>query len=185
MYVNVMSESSPYNLLSELAARARQAAIELPPEADAQTHWTGLGFNLLGQRFVAPMDEVSELMRVPATSRIPGVKNFVLGIGNVRGKLMAVLDLALFFGESSHLPRSQRRVLSIEDEELYLGFAIDDSLGMQHFPSDTFNSEVPEVPEVFTSFTRGSFQVAGITWPIMSLKALADDPRLERLAGIH
>ena len=100
-----MNESSPFVLLSGLASRARQAAIDLPPEADAQAHWTGLGFNLLGQRFVAPMDEVSELMRVPVTTRIPGVKNFVLGIGNVRGRLMAVLDLAPELPESPGLMR--------------------------------------------------------------------------------
>ena len=87
-----MSEANPFSTLNSLAERARTTAIELPPIQDTRTHANGLGFNLLGQRFVSSMDDVSELMRVPQTTRIPGVKNFVLGVGNVRGRLMTVIS---------------------------------------------------------------------------------------------
>ena len=88
-------------MLSDLAGKARLSAIDLPSAQAAQTHWAGLGFNLLGQRCVTSMEEVSELMRVPPATRVPGVKNFVAGVGNVRGRLMVVVDLALFFGQPS------------------------------------------------------------------------------------
>ncbi len=180
-----MAEASPFSILTDLAERARAAALELPPVQATATHFTGLGFNLLGQRFVAPMDEVGELMSVPKTTRIPGVKNFVLGVGNVRGRLMSVMDLAIFFGQASALPRAQRRLLAIEDEENLLGFVIDDSFGMQHFPSDAFSEEAAEVPEMFNSYVRGVYEVAGIQWPVLSLAAVASDPRLEKLAITH
>lgn len=180
-----MSEPTPFSILTNLAAKARAAAIELPPVQATQTHFTGLGFNLLGQRFVAPMDEVGELMSVPRTTRIPGVKNFVLGVGNVRGRLMSVMDLAIFFGQASSLPRAQRRLLAVEDEENLLGFVIDDSFGMQHFPSDAFSDEATDVPEMFSSYVRGEYQVAGIQWPVLSLSAITSDPRLEKLAVTH
>ena len=177
-----MSDTTPFNLLSRLAKKARDTAIELPAAQATQSHATGLGFNLLGQRFVASMDEVSELMRVPQATRVPGVKNFVLGVGNVRGRLMTVLDLALFFGEVSKLPRAQRRVLAVEDEENLIGFMIDDSFGMQHFPSDTYLEEADDVPEMFRNFVSGAYLIAGVQWPVLSLTALANDPRLENLA---
>lgn len=177
-----MSDLSAFKLLQELADKARETAIDLPAAQSAQTHSTALGFNLLGQRFVASMDEISELMRVPAATRVPGVKNFVMGVGNVRGRLMTVLDLALFFGEPSRLPRAQRRLLAVEDEENLIGFMIDDSFGMQHFPSDSFTEEAEDVPEMFSDFVRGAYLVAGVQWPLLSLSALASDSRLEKLA---
>ena len=95
---------------------------------------------------------------------------------------MTVIDLALFFGQASTLPRGQRRVLAIEDEENLLGFMIDDSFGMQHFPSDAFSDHAENVPEMFASFVQGSYQIAGVDWPVLSLATLSGDPRLEKLA---
>ena len=95
---------------------------------------------------------------------------------------MTVIDLALFFGQASSLPRAQRRVLAIEDEENLLGFMIDDSFGMQHFPSDAFSEKAEEVPEMFTSFVQGSYHIAGVVWPVLSLASLSGDPRLDNLA---
>ena len=180
-----MSEISPFEMLSGVAEKARRHAIDLPPVQAAQTHSTALGFNLLGQRFVTSMAEVSELMRVPQATRVPGVKNFVIGVGNVRGRLMVVVDLALFFGQPSKLARAQRRVLAVEDEEHLMGFIIDDSFGMQHFPSDAYSEQAEDVPEMFQKYVQGSYEVAGVQWPVMSLAALSDDPRLGKLAVSH
>lgn len=178
-----MSVSVAFNMLAEMADTARSQGLELPPEQSTQTHSTGLGFNLLDQRFVATMDDVSELMRVPQTTRIPGVKNFVLGVANVRGRLMTVLDLALLFGQASTLPRAQRRVLAVDDDEQLMGFVIDDSHGMQHFPADAYDEQGEvEVPEIIQPFVRGTYSIAGVQWPLLSLKAIAEDPRLEKLA---
>ncbi len=176
-----MSDMSPFATLVALADRSQQLALELPSKGDTQTHWNGLGFSLLGHRFVAPMSEVGELMRVPSSTRLPGVKHFVIGVANVRGRLMAILDLAAFFGSSKSTSRGQRRVLAIEDEEQYLGFIVDESLGMQHFPQDAFEETV-EVEEMFQPFIKGGYRVAGIAWPVLSLEALAEDPDLEKLA---
>lgn len=184
-----MSDSPAFNALQDLAARARGAAIELPAVQAAQTHSTALGFSLLEQRFVAVSGEVSEMMRAPQVTRVPGVKNFVVGVGNVRGRLMIVVDLALFFGQASSQPRNQRRVLAVEDDdnENYIGFMVDESYGMQHFPSDSFeeSSDEVEVNEMFTDFVRGSYLIAGTRWPVLSLRAVAADPRLEKLAIAH
>ncbi len=177
-----MNESSPFEILANLATRSREVSCELPATEMAQTHWTGIGFSLLEQRFVVAMDEVAELMRVPQATRVPGVKNFVLGVANVRGRLMAILDLAVFFGERSRHARTQRRILAYEEDERYVGFVVDESLGMQHFPSDSYSEEVDDVVGMFRPYTTGSYRTAGTVWPIISLSAVASDPDLEKLA---
>ena len=97
---------------------------------------------------------------------------------------MAVLDLAMFFDQASTLPNALRRVLALEQDEEYVGFIVDDSLGMQHFPSEAFDEDVSEIDEKFWPFLQGSYRVAGTQWPVLSLAALADDPRLETLAQV-
>ncbi len=174
--------NNAFGALVDLASRSAEVWQELPAANCEQTHWTGLGFNVLGHRFVVPMDEVAELMRVPSATRLPGVKHFVVGVGNVRGRLMAILDLAMYFGEPSQLASSQRRVLAYEQDEHYVGFIIDESYGMQHFPSEAFDEDVSDVAEIFQPYLQGSYRVAGTQWPVLSLVALAEDPKLEKLA---
>lgn len=176
-----MSES-PYEQLYQLALRSQQIDVELPSRKNAQTHWNGLGFSMLGQRFVAPMAEVGELLRIPQTTNLPGVKSFVVGVANVRGRLIVVIDLAAFFGEASTLARAQRRVLAVEEGEQYFGFIVDESLGMQHFPSEAYATTVEEVDERFAPFLNGCYTVSGTIWPVFSLFKLAQHPALEKLA---
>ncbi|MFT5209376.1 MAG: twitching motility protein PilI [Flavobacterium sp.] len=176
-----MSGLSPYATLLALAERSQSVAIELPAKENARTHWNGLGFSLLGHRFVVPMSEVAELMLVPQTTRLPGVKHFVLGIANVRGKLMALLDLPAYFGGTRLGALDRRRVMAIESDEQYFGFIVDESLGMQHFPQDAYEDSI-EVDEMFRPFVKGGYNVAGTAWPVLSLFALAADSNFEKLA---
>lgn len=176
-----MTDVDPFAVLLAIAERSRAHALELPPKENAQTHWNGLGFSLLGQRFVAPMGEIGELMQVPIATRLPGVKHFVNGIANVRGRLMAILDLAIYFGTPSPKPLPQRRIFAVESGEVYLGFIVDESLGMQQFPQETFADEV-EVADMFKPYVKGGYQVGGNNWPILSLTALAADEDFSQLA---
>ena len=178
-----MSQLTAFSALVALAERSQQLALELPAKENAQTHWQGLGFSLLGQQFVAPMSEVAELLRVPTATRLPGVKHFVLGIANVRGKLMALLDLAAFFESENvtSLARSQRRVLAVEGDEQYIGFIIDESLGMRHFPRDAYRDEV-SVEDMFKPFVSGGYEMGGAVWPVLSLASLAADSKFENLS---
>lgn len=174
--------TSSFDTLYSIAERSQKVAIELPARENAQTHWNGLGFSLMGQRFVVPMAEVAELLRVPQTTNLPGVKSFVLGVANVRGRLLVVVDVAAFFGESSAFARAQRRILACEVEEQYFGFMVDEGLGMQHFPRDAFSESAEGVDDKFSPYISGYYTVGGTVWPIFSLARLAEDPALEKLA---
>lgn len=177
-----MSEISPFASLLGIARRSQAAAQPLPAKEAAQTHWVGLGFRLLEQQFVVAMDELAELMRVPQTTRLPGVKSWVNGVANVRGRLMAVVDLSAYLGRPSTAPKGQRRILVVEGEELYIGYMVDEALGILHFPSDSYRQGGIELAEVLNPYLEGAYQVAGTVWPVLSLVRLAKDPNLQRLA---
>jgi twitching motility protein PilI len=179
-----MSEDKPFQQLLALAKRSRQFETPLPAKENARTHWNGLGFSLLGSRLVVPMSEVDELMRAPQTTRLTGVKNFVVGVANVRGRLLVVLDVALFFGEASSFPKAQRRILAVEVDERYFGFMVDESLGMQHLPSEAFSESARDVDPRFAPFVKGCYVTGGAVWPVFSLARLAEDPSLETLAEV-
>ncbi len=146
-----------FQALVNLAHRSKRSAKGLPAQKDITPHWSGVGFSLLNCRFVAPMGVVSEMLEVPPYTHLPGVKSWVRGVANVRGRLLPLFDMADFFGERLLGQRKQRRVLILETENLYSGLIVDRVFGMQHFPIDTFIDDVTGVPAPMKPFVVGCY----------------------------
>lgn len=171
----------PFQTLVSIAQRSQNIAQELPPKEDFQAHWMGLGFRLHENLFVVPLEEVLELMHVPHTTHLPGVKNWIAGVANVRGRLMTLIDFGLFFGQRSKRSKAQARIFVVEGEDMYYGLIVDESMGMQHFSSDSRSDEVKGVDEKYLPYVHYSFHAAGLQWPVMSLSAVAQKIRSESL----
>ncbi len=52
------SPIEPFATLLDMAQRSVAAAQGLPAQKNSQPEWSGIGFRLVGHRFVAPMGEI-------------------------------------------------------------------------------------------------------------------------------
>ena len=174
----------PFSALMEIAAKGQKFAAGLPAQVEIQAQWSGVGFMLCGERFIAPLTEVSELLGVPKFTTLPGVKSWVKGVANVRGRLLPIIDLNGFFGFSSLTPQARHRVLVLEQEEIYNGLIVDQVFGMHHFSVDTFKDEVEVRNQFLAPYLRGSYEKNDERWTIFSLGDLAKDPNFYEVQEI-
>ena len=163
--------------LVSIAGRSLKHAQGLPAQVDIKPHWSGVGFKLLGQHFVAPLGEVVESLEVPSYARIPGVQSWVRGVSNVRGRLLPILDLNSFFDQHSASARKRRRVIIVELGDVYSGLVVDEVLGMQHFPMDSYSSEGAAVATEIQPYIKGFYNQLDVEWAVFSLHALASSDR--------
>jgi twitching motility protein PilI len=173
----------PFAALIALAQSSVQHAHGLPAQVDIKPHWTGVGFTLAGQRLVAPMAEVAEILSVPNITRLPGVKPWVRGVANVRGRLLPLLDLEIFFGGALSGGRKQHRVLALEFGDLYSGLIVSEVHGMQHFPVDSFHNDIPEALAPVQPFLAGAYRQRDLDWAVFSPFRLARDERFFNAAA--
>jgi len=172
------AQAAPFAVLTDIAQRSRALAAGLPEQQEAVELWNGIGFVLAGDRYVAPMGEVSEILHVPRFTHIPGVQPFLLGAANVRGRLLPLVDLATFF----NIPRSsrsqrERRVLVVEQGDIFSGLVVDSVLGMQYFATDSFKDAPEGVPESVQPFVNGGYERNEEVWKVFSAIDLLDDER--------
>ena len=81
---------------AELGAAADGPAAAAPePAAPERRH---LLFSLAGTRYAVRLDHLVELGLPPATAMLPNVPSWLRGVANLRGDILAVVDLAEFFG---------------------------------------------------------------------------------------
>ena len=183
------AQPAAFTALLDLALRSRSAARGLPAQSKAVPHWSGIGFQLMNRLMVAPLGEFSELLELPAYTKLPGVQPWVLGVANVRGRLLPLFDMAAFFGGRLEGQRKKHRVLVLEAEGLYSGLVVDAALGMQHFPVETFSNTVAETEEMLRSYVKGSYsQGRGASanpdqrWYVFTPALLTQDPRFVNAA---
>lgn len=180
-----MSENSAYKALTSLAALSRRSAKGLPAQVDVVPRWSGVGFAFLGTRFVTPMGQMSELLEVPTSTKLPGVQPWVIGLSNVRGRLLPLFDLPRFFGGVGSGIKKNHRVLVLETESLYSGIVVDRAFGMQHFAADRFGEVETELKDEIKPFVKGAYRDSrGDEWCVFNLLTLAEDPRFVNVAVV-
>lgn len=171
-----MVRQSPLQLLLGLDRRYRRHAESLPAQQENREIWSGIGFRMDGQYYVAPMSEVGEVLPEPRYTQLPGVKNWIMGVANVRGRLLPVMDLGAFLGLRLTDNRKHRRIMVLEYQGLFAGLTVDEVLGMQHFDVSSFDEVVGGIPDSVRPYVHGTFQREH-DWIVFSPHVLAGDER--------
>ncbi|OLF50947.1 chemotaxis protein CheW [Pseudomonas chlororaphis] len=172
-----MAESqTAFELLLEIDQRCRLLAADLPSQETRQHGWSGIGFRLGEHWYVAPMGEVSEVLHEPRYTLLPGVKPWVKGVANLRGRLLPIMDLCGFFGHELSALRKQRRVLVVEHKEVFAGLMVDEVAGMQHFQQSRLETGADDGEQGgIAPYLRGYFPCEPV-WRVFSPFALAQSP---------
>jgi len=103
------------------------------------------------ERFCLPVLEVEEVVDWPPVTRVPLSPPFLMGVFNLRGAIIPVVDIAVTEGRRPGLlPRSIIvSVLAAEDqnEELHVGIAADEVIGTYPaFEDALLEHTPPEMP---------------------------------------
>lgn len=171
------SPSSPFELLLDIATRARSGGEEAQARLRIQPHWSGVGFSLLGQRLVAPMGEVTEILKLPELTRLPRVQPWVRGVANIRGRLLPIVCLAGFFGGRPSLNWRSHRALVVEHGDIYCALQVDEVHGLKHFGAEAFREEARPESAALATVTRGAYAAGDGDWSIFRPELLLNDSR--------
>ncbi len=173
----------PFDLLAGIQrACASGRALALPETVADPRMSTGIGFLLHGQRMVAPMDEVAEIISVPKYTRLPGVKPWVLGVANLRGRLLPVYDLEALVGSNRGSPKRQRRVLAVDMGDHYCGLLVSKVFGMQRVAEATDTLSSAGVSSEMGPYIEGAYWRDEVLWTRISARRLAQGPLLQQIA---
>lgn len=171
-----------YSILVELDSLSKRKASALPSAQEVKAIWSGIGFRMGNTRFVASMAEVAEVIPVPSFTIVPGVKNWVRGISNVRGRLLPIMDLTSFLQTKSSDREQNQRILIVDKGEMYSGLVVDEVMGMQHFEVDTFQEKPESCGEQVDQYLSGAYLRDNEPWYVFNLYQLADDPQFLQAA---
>ncbi|MFC4727717.1 chemotaxis protein CheW [Coralloluteibacterium thermophilus] len=172
---------SPFEILAAYEARSLVHVAGLPEEADAPGHWRGVGFRIGARRLVSAFDEVIEILPMPQVTPVPGAQPWMLGVANLRGTLLPVVDLKLFLeGERTVLHEGQR-VLVMRQPGGDVAVLIDELYGQRGFHDE--HAVAPEVEGRYRHFVERAYLLDGQVWSVFDMTRLARTPEFRQAAA--
>jgi purine-binding chemotaxis protein CheW len=98
---------------------------ELPESVSHKKLLRVLVFSLGKENYCIDVRQAKEVMRVPETTRVPNVPAFVLGVANLRGEIISILDTHYFFGLESQGKSQEVRVIVTDLSGETVGLRVD------------------------------------------------------------
>jgi twitching motility protein PilI len=169
--------SDPFQRLQEIERLCSNSAELLPNLDSHEDDWTGIGFTLGDIELLSTMGDVTEILDPPEYTKVPGVKSWVVGIANVRGSLLPLIDLRSFVTGEKVQNIKKSRVLVVRHGGSSTGLVVDDVLGMRHFALSEQVYELPDVEVLLKPYITQAFQRDDKNWPVFSFNALVEDDR--------
>jgi twitching motility protein PilI len=156
--------------------RGRAATASPGAQAVGGDEWVGIAVRMGGEMYLLSREEVREVLSFPAPlTRVPGAPSWILGIANVRGQLLPIIDLRQFLGGGVTPVSRNARVVVANHREIPAGLLVDEVLGFRRFAEHEFMAEVPATIVPCAPFLAGSFLHEGAPRPVLSLRKLLED----------
>jgi len=152
-----------------LVELARRAGIPNPEQLNDLTRMIGVDpaaervpqliLFLLGTVECAlPADAVQGIERITEITPIPNTAPWVLGVVQVWGSIVSVVDLRSFFGLTPEPLSTRNRLLVLTMKDMTIGFLVDFVTEMR--PTDnTVAMDDPTIPQWLQPFAEGSFHL--------------------------
>ncbi len=166
-----------FQLLKNIEQKCLESAKDMPSVDGATDEWTGIGFKIDNTNLLSNMGEVAEILDTPPFTRVPGVKPWVIGIANVRGGLLPLMDLKQFVTGEPIKNLNSARVMVVNHNGLHTGLIVEEVQGMRHFSTDEQAFELPDMNNHLRPYIRQAFQKDNEFWPVFSMHALVEDER--------
>jgi purine-binding chemotaxis protein CheW len=112
-------------------------------------------FRLASETYGIASAFVREVYPLKDFTPLPGTPPFVLGIINVRGQILSVVDLKTFFNLPARGLGELNQVIILRDNRMEFGILADDILGTYAIPLEAIQPAPPTVSGIGAEYLRG------------------------------
>ena len=163
----------PFEVLQEMERRSRAA--HAGQSTDVSAEWVGVAFRIGEEQFVADRNQVREVLMLPEEiTRVPGSRRWLLGIANLRGHLLPLIDVKLLLGSGRTSLRRGARVISVNHREVPAGIVVDEVMGFRRFMDHEYSEEAVKTIVRCENFLAGSYRRGEDCWPVFNLFDLVE-----------
>lgn len=111
-------------------------------------------FSINKQLFALPIEEVIEIIRVQVITEVPGIKGYISGMINLRGKIIPVVHLRKRYNMVAGNFTKKTRIVIIEDNGEDIGLIVDEVVMVTYVNENDFEPTL----DMFNSLEKDCFK---------------------------
>lgn len=150
-----MEQINPEQEHSILKKRAQALAVEKKDNIVQQESVEVIKFLLASETYGIETSFVREACPLKSYTELPGVPSFILGIINVRGQIISVVDLKRFFNLPEKGLGELNKVIIIRDGQMEFGILADSIYGTFLLPVDSIRTSFPRINGIGSDYLKG------------------------------
>jgi purine-binding chemotaxis protein CheW len=127
-------------------------------------------------RAAVPLDRAVEIGRHPRITPLPNLPGWLLGVGNVRGEIVSMVDLAAFLGMDRPRSAHRRRFIVVRNLDMRVGLVVDRILGIRSLEPAGESAGGPET--TWHRFVCAERVLPGGVLHMIDLESLLSDPEM-------
>jgi purine-binding chemotaxis protein CheW len=158
-----------------LQARAEELAVEHREEGIDENAIEVLEFILANEHYAVESVYIREVYPMREFTQIPGTPPFVLGLINIRGQILSVIDIRRFFDLPVKGLSDLNRVMVIETPKMEMGILADRIIGVRRVPQDTLQPSLPTLTGIRADYLRG---ISSDGLVVLDVQKMVSDPKL-------
>jgi len=138
-----------------LRERARLLAREPEDQRPSAGCLDAVEFLLAYEHYGIESSYVREVYPLRELTALPGTPPFVLGVTNVRGQILSVMDIKRFFDLPDKGLTDLNKIIIVRTEAMELGILADAILGMRVVATEELQSSLPTLTGIRAEYLRG------------------------------
>jgi len=138
-----------------LKERARALAEGSAEEEDETQYVDILEFLLAHERYAIELIHIQEVCQLNELTPVPGTPSFVLGVINVRSRILSLIDLKKFFDLPEKGITNLNKVIILSSPEMEFGILADSILGARSIPAKSIQESLPTLTGIRAKFLKG------------------------------
>ena len=149
---SILDPEEKIKILKERAKRLSREAERIEEEKD---RLEVVEFVLAYENYAIESEYVSEVYPLKEFTPLPCTPDFVLGIINVRGRIISIVDLKKFFDLPEKGIADLNRIIIIQSDQNELGILADSISGVRSIPIDEIQSSLPTLTGIREEYLKG------------------------------
>ena len=164
------------SILTEMREEYWQGLAET--EAASEERLECITFSLGGETYAFETVYATEVIQMPKLVRLPRVQEIIVGVFNLRGEIMAAIDIRPLLGLPREPITASGRIIVLKSEKFSTGLIIEGVQGVESLSVDTFEPAVKSLTGAQREFIRGQIDSGGRLVMLLDVMKLMASPEI-------
>lgn len=128
-----------------------------------------LAFKLGDESYCINLSSSKELIRIDSLTKVPNTPAFIMGVINLRGEIISVLDVRGFLNQQTPDKIGDQMVFITDVTDANVGVVIDDLMGVIDVEEKNIQPPISTINKEQSAFTKGQVEVNGNIFIVLDI----------------